>query len=49
MKKEVQIGLRIEQEMYEKLLLLANNDDRSVSYIIRKIISEYLKEIDCRQ
>lgn len=44
MKKEIQIGLRIDGEMYEKLLAMANNDDRSVSYINRKIITEYLNE-----
>lgn len=44
MSKEVQIAVRVEKDMYDKLTDIANKDDRSVAYVVRKIIAEYLRE-----
>lgn len=41
MNKEVQIAVRVEKEMYDKIAEIAEKEDRSVAYIVRKIIKEY--------
>lgn len=41
-KKSAMIGFKTTPEVKEKLEEIAEKEDRSVSYIINKIISEYL-------
>lgn len=47
MSKEVQIAVRVEKDMYDKIAEIAEKEDRSVAYIVRRIIADYLKEKDC--
>ncbi len=45
MAAKIQTGLRLEEELYEKLKTLANMEGRSLNnlaeYIIRRFVSEY--------
>lgn len=45
MAAKIQTGLRLEEELYEKLKTLANQEGRSLNnlaeYIIRRFVSEY--------
>jgi predicted transcriptional regulator len=48
MEKEAHIVVRIEPELREKLKKLAEQEDRSVSWLIRKAIEKYLCEAMCK-
>lgn len=37
------VTLQIEKELYSKIEEIANNEDRSVSSVIRKALKEYIK------
>ena len=47
--KKADIHLRLPYEMYEKLKEIADKDDRTVAYVIRKILSEYLKNLERKE
>lgn len=44
MSKEVQIAVRVEKDIYDKIAEIAEKEDRSVAYIVRRIIAEYLEK-----
>jgi predicted DNA-binding protein len=48
MDKEAHIVVRIEPEVREKLKKLAQQEDRSVSWLVRKAIEKYLREALCK-
>ncbi|MBQ8765833.1 MAG: Arc family DNA-binding protein [Clostridia bacterium] len=43
---KVQIGLRVSEEMREKLIKQAEIENRSVNNLLETIIDKYLKEIE---
>lgn len=43
-KKTVSITVRVEEEIASKITQLANQDERSISYIIRKLLIEALEK-----
>lgn len=42
MSKSKSICIRLEDDLFNKLDSMAKEDDRTVSYLIRKILREYL-------
>jgi predicted DNA-binding protein len=47
--KKADIHLRLPYEMYEKLKEIADKDDRTVSYIIRKILKEFIENLERKE
>jgi molybdopterin-guanine dinucleotide biosynthesis protein A len=45
-KKNAELHLRLPKELYEKLKELAERDERTMSYIIRKALKEYLEKLE---
>ena len=44
MKNDVQIGVRVPKDLMDKLKKLAEEDDRTVSNYIRRVLAEHVKQ-----
>lgn len=42
--KEKSLGVRLEEKMYDALEAIARRDDRSLGYVVRAAITEYIKK-----
>jgi predicted DNA-binding protein len=47
--KNAELHLRLPKELYEKLKELAERDERTMSYIIRKALKEYLENLERKE
>lgn len=46
---KIQTGLRLEEQLYEKLKSLAENDGRSLNNLIEQILRRYVADYEAQQ